>query len=330
MTVSAERLRLWRSAGLLGTFLLSNAVTRPVVRYDGRMAPILRAATAALPLLHGPYEPFGAWADGRPCGFGLIRHSNVRSRADVASVATAAGNAGLEGAPGELELDTTAALLHAMADLGAAQGVVSLCAAIADDSPFAAVFEESGFRAAVRECAYTRPPGPATEPAEIAGLRPQQPADAWAICQLYRAITPAAVQQAEGLTADDWDIARRNPGLFGRGGRSPELHVVAGERGLDAWLELRSDPDGAHCFALMVHPRAADAIGPIVSFALWRLSRRPAALTRVLVRDHEILLAAGLMEVGFEPAGTNCRMVRHLAVRLRAEVPSAAMDRATS
>ena len=330
MKVSAGRLRLWRSAGLLGTFLLSNAPAHSIVRYDGRMAPILRAAVASLPLPPGSYEPFGAWVGGRPCGFGLIRRNSVRSRADVVSVATAAGDGAHEGAPGGLEVDTTAALLRAMADVAATQGVVSLGAAIPDDSPFAAVFEESGFRAAVRERAYTRAPGPARAPTAIAGLRPQQPADAWQICQLYRAITPAAVQQAEGLTADDWDITRGKRGLFGRAGPSPERHVVAGERGLDAWLEIRSDPGGTHRFALMAHPRAADAIGPIVRFALWRLSHSPAALTRVLVRDHEIPLAAGLMEAGFEPAGANRRMIKHLAIRLRAEVPSAAMDRATS
>ena len=107
-------------------------------------------------------------------------------------------------------------------------------------------------------------------------------------------------------------------------------NAVVGERGLDAWLEIRPDPDGSHRFALMAHPRAADAIRPIVSFALWRRSHYPAALTRVLVRDHEILLAAGLTEAGFEPAGATCRMIKHLAIRLAAEVPSAALDRATS
>ena len=297
------------------------------------MAPILRVVAASLPLLKGPYEAFGAWVDGRPCGFGLSRHHVVSSRAVVVSLTTSAVDAGQDGSlggPGKLEIDTTARLIAAMSDLAATQGVVSLGTAIPDDSPFAPVFERSGFRAVVREHSYTRAPRPAPEPSQIPCMRLQQPADAWDIFQLYRAITPAAVQQAEGLTADDWDFSPGDRGLLGRSGGAKECHVISGEHGLDGWIDIRTDPDGAHRFELMVHPRARCVIGPIVSFALWRLSHYPVAPTRVLVRDSEVLVAAGLKEAGFEPDGVNRRMVKHLAVRLSAEVPSAALDQATS
>ncbi len=332
MTSRGARLRPWHVPALLGAFVASNAPGHDVVAFRGRMAPAITTAVATLPNVLPDHRPVGAWVDARLEGFGLVRVGAGHRRSSVVAL-TIAGRHDEHGrglaVPAEPDFSVCRELLAALTSQATSQGRVSLVARVPDRSPFASAFEQSGFTVAVRESIYRRQPAPAAASAAIEGLRPQEPADAWDVQQLYRAITPAAVQQAASLSEHAWDL----PGTVRRRlGRTPQSarYVVPGAQGLDAWLELRSVPRGPHEIALMLHPRAAQLALPAVRFALWRLSDAPQHPVEMVVREHDVQTANGLAATGFEEVSCRLVLAKHLAVRVTSEVPDAALDRATS
>ena len=332
MTVWAARLRAWHVPSALGTFVLSNLSAYEVVVYAGRVTPALIAAGAAVPGLVPQYQAVGAWVDGSLSGFGLVRYRAGERRAGVAALVILAHHGERGRSPGQpdgTELNACTELLYAAGAEAAGQGAVSLLARVPDGSPFALAFAETGFVVAVREHAYRLQPAPVPAPAQIRDLRRQAPVDAWDILQLYRAITPAAVQQAESPSPQQWETAPSGLPWPARAVAACERYVVPGPHGLDAWLEILTNAGGGHRLALMVHPRASELVGPIIQFALWRLSDFPARPVRVVVRDHETQLAAGLESAGFVRGGCELLMVKHMAIRIPSEVPGVAFERAT-
>lgn len=332
MTSRGARLRPWHVPAVLSAFLASNAPSHDVVPFRGRMAPAITAALATLPTVRPDHRPVGAWVDARLEGFGLVRVGAGHRRSSVVAL-TVAGRHDEHGdglaVPAEPEFNVCRELLGALTTQAAAQGRVSLVARLPDRSPFAAAFEQSGFAVAVRERIYRRQPAPAAVSADMEGLRPQEPADAWDVQQLYRAITPAAVQQAASLGEHAWDL----PGTVRRRLiRTPQAarYVVVGAQGLDAWLEVRSVPGGPHEIALMLHPRAAQLAVPAVQFALWKLSDAPRHPVEIVAREHDVQTPSGLAATGFEEVSCRLVMAKHMAVRVTSEVPDVALDRATS
>lgn len=285
------------------------------------------ALASTIPGLVPDAQGYAAWTGDDLLGFALAELAPDRRRANVSvlTVALAAEDAG----PESVELAACAALLERLTVDAAARGYVSVFARLPRDSRFRNVFGRLGFVGAVSEDVYTRRPGPIADPGAISGLRPVEQADAWDISQLYRTITPAALQLAESPGGERPSIPRRRLPLLG-GGHSPQEFVVDGERGLDGWLRVHAGTRGRHTAALMVHPRRAALTRSLLRFAVWSLMDAGRLPVRVVVHAHEDALRRAVEAEGFAKTDERELLVKHMSVRIAAEVPAQALDRATS
>lgn len=327
MTPRVSRLRPWHALELARNFILATGPRENVAPVAGPTPPAFMALAATLPGLVRDVQGYAAWTGDDLLGFALAEFVPDRRRANV-SVLTIALSA--DGAtPDAVEVEACAVLLERLTIDAAARGYVSVFARLPRDSRFREVFGRLGFVGAVSEDVYTRRPGPIADPGAISGLRPVEQADAWDISQLYRTITPAALQLAESPGAERPTLSRRRFSMLG-GGRAPQEFVVDGELGLDGWLRVHAGTRGRHTAALMVHPRHAALTRPLLRFAVWSLLDARRLPVRVVVHAHEDALRRAVDDEGFAKTDERELLVKHMSVRIAAEVPAQALDRATS
>jgi hypothetical protein len=333
MKIRTARLLPWHIPALAGRPAFANTA-RHVVEWDlGRFHGAPATAAAAISVLAPGYRVMAAWGDGSLLGFAVTRRPRPRLQARVEALAMldpAGGNGSRAGAPGDQHEAVCAELLRALSADAAARGCVSVSARAREDGSFHGAFTSSGFAAAAREYVFRRPPTPVLDAPAVPGLRRQARADLWDLQQLYRAVTPAAVQQVEApipqpvrppAQAPLWPLGRA---------AARESYVVPGEHGLAAWLEVERLAGPAHRLSLMAHPRSTDLVAALIRFGLWRLGRWSARPVQTVAREHEGQLAATLEAAGFAMTGRRVLMVRHVAARIAAKVPRAALDRVTS
>ena len=330
MNVTSSKLGPWHVPTIVGTFVLANLPRVDVVTYQGRHVPALMAAGAALPGVAPDLQAVGAWTGPRLRGFGLVRCAPAARRASVEALTLQAPHgSGTSGDPvGPLQLDTAEAILQQLAGCAAAQGRPILAARLWEDSPYVPAFTASGFSIAAIEYEYERSPGPVSAAPDIDGLRPQEAPDAWDVMQLYRAITPAAVQRAEARTMEEMEQAPpRGSGLWRWLNEvDVERHVVADEHGLAAWLELHVDAGESHRLTLMLHPRGHHLARALMHWALWRLGAAAPRPARIRVRESHSPVGSALDALGFTRANSHALMVKDVAVRAAAQAPVAVLD----
>ena len=327
MTPRVSRLRPWHAPALARNFILTTGPRENVAPVAAPTPPALMALAATLPGLVPDVQGYAAWTGDDLLGFALAELVPDRRRANVSALTIAVAAKGAAPEPGELAACT--ALLQRLTTDAAARGYVSVFARLPRDSRFRDVFGRLGFVGAVSEDVYTRRPGPIADPGDIAGLRNVEQADAWDIAQLYRTITPAALQLAESPGGERPSIARRRFSLLG-GRPGPQEFVVDGERGLDGWLRVHAGTRGRHTAALMVHPRRATLTRQLLRFAVWLLMDTQRLPVRVVVHAHEDALRRAAEAEGFTKTEERELLVKHMTVRIAAEVPAQALDRATS
>ncbi|MFM9106036.1 MAG: hypothetical protein ACKOWF_04980 [Chloroflexota bacterium] len=142
--------------------------------------------------------------------------------------------------------------------------------------------------------------------------RPQEPADTWAIHQLYAAVTPRAVQQAEALTSRRWELPRSAP----RRGPSLAGLVFEADGAVIAYtLVLRGDR--SRSVELLVHPDHRDAAADVVDGTLIALGTRGSRRTWWTIRGYQSELAGPLQQCGFAAAFEQDLLVRYTTATVR-------------
>ena len=330
MNVTSSKLGPWHVPTIVGTFVLANLPRVDVVTYHGRHVPALMAAGAALPGVAPDLQAVGAWTGPRLRGFGLLRCAPAARRASVEALTLLAPhNSTARSEPiGPLQLDTAEAMLHRLAGCAAAQSRSNIVTRLWQDSPYAPAFAANGFSTAAIEYEYERSLGPLGEAPEIEGLRPQEAPDAWDVMQLYRAITPAAVQRAEARTMEEMEqLPPRTSSLLPRLSKVDiERHVVADEHGLFAWMEIRTDAGESHRLTLMLHPRGHHLAPSLLRWALWRLGAAAPRPVRIRLREADSPIGSALDALGFTRANTHALMVKDVAVRAAEQVRGIVLD----
>ena len=147
-------------------------------------------------------------------------------------------------------------------------------------------------------------------------LRPRQSEDVWWLRRLYSIYTPQPVQHAEGYNSDDgqtslplawWELTNQSSFVVhDKGEVQGGVQLVSGRRG--HWLLLHGDPGDAGLMATMVRH----------GMALASASRWPMYCA---VRPYQGGLAAVLHDHGFQSFACRSRMIKHLAVRVKAAEP---------
>lgn len=151
-------------------------------------------------------------------------------------------------------------------------------------------------------------------------IRPQTRADEWALRRLYARVTPAPVQQAEGMQAEDavkppllnwWRGGVHKGYVLEAGGEVQAcIQVAYGARGV--WLQIWADtrrPDTSHLHKL-------------VRYGLTVIRQDRIRLpVYVGVCDYERVLGVVLSEYGFAPFTDRAKMVKHVMQWVRTVTP---------
>ncbi len=173
------------------------------------------------------------------------------------------------------------------------------------------IFKNVGFLAYAQEDVYLLDPDLRCKQARQAlELRRQRPADSWSLQRLYAAVTPQAVQVAEGLAQGQWQVQKSGFPGHRRG------YVWENQGEILAVLNVHSSQTG-HWLRIMVHP-AANAETPSLLFAGLRLLKNTGAeAVYCSLRTYQSELAAHAVTCGFRPCGSQQVMVKHITVRAR-------------
>ena len=143
--------------------------------------------------------------------------------------------------------------------------------------------------------------------------RPQEPADTWAIHQLYGATVPRPVQDAEAYTSHHWDLAARRPprgDLSVRGWLIEDGHLLIG-------YARTASRGGTLVLELVYHPERVDVIDDLIAASLAALLDRPVRRAYCAVRGYQAEAATALQQRGFAPILEQDLLVKYTTATAR-------------
>ena len=198
------------------------------------------------------------------------------------------------------------------------QGVRRLFASVAVHGRELEPLAKAGFANYTRESVFSLSRAPReSNPLADQRIRPLQPEDAWWLRRLYNLYTPSPVQHAEasGEKEDQttspmmwWELSHEHGYVLADQGEvCGGVQVISGRRG--HWLVLYGDPGHTDRVSALVRQGLAAIAN----------SRWPVYCA---VRDYQGGLAAVLEDHGFRPLMQRSRLVKHLAVAVRAAEPA--------
>ncbi len=176
----------------------------------------------------------------------------------------------------------------------------------------------AGFSVYTREDIFRLPPDAHPQTTPPVGIRPEQDTDAWAIKQLYRAVAPHLVQQAEAIDQDlgeGWRGRRLASRADGEG------FVLTDDEGIAGYGHLASGRAG-HWLTIQVHPRVLDRVDELLDYGLALLNYYPTRPVYCEVREYQGGVRVPLEKRGFQYLATYCCLVRHTTVRIQEVVRS--------
>jgi hypothetical protein len=219
--------------------------------------------------------------------------------------------------------DSAFRLLSGISAAAARAGMHRLFAAAPDEARARETFFQTGFYSYTRETWYAAPRAPLRAPGRKLDGQYARRRDAHDLFRFYVATTPHAVQRAEQLTVEDFDIGRRagafDPPFLVSGNplamRRETAMIVGGEPRLGAFgVSFRGLDSHPH----VVKARSADgdvdlARDVVRATTLELPSGRPITSP---VRSYEEHVARALLSEGFREIATAMLFVKELAVRV--------------
>ena len=226
-------------------------------------------------------------------------------------------------ATGDHPADVWGRLLEYVCVAAGNRRATKLFANVPEDAEELEIFRQIGFYRFTTEESLGLPsseraPVPALPPA----LRAAESHDAFNILQLYSAVTPRNVQQAEGLTSRDFiQPTGGMTGLLHRFGLAQESSEtvwswVAEEDGrLFAWIRLRWR-EGRCRMSFLIHPDKRAALPELRDYVVGLARANRPTILSVAVREYQQEMTPVFEEIGFKPTGRYLLLVKHIAVQV--------------
>ena len=198
-----------------------------------------------------------------------------------------------------------------------------LFATVPEEAEELEIFRQIGFYRFASQSSLTLPISERSQlPSLPPALRPAEQRDAFPILQLYSAATPKNVQQAEGLTAREYELpAGPLTGWLYRLGLSMDSEQttaawVAEEDGkIFAWFRLRWR-EGRCRMSFLVHPEKRAAFPELRDYVVGMARASRPCILGVQVRDYQQELLPHFEEIGFECGGHSLLLVKHIAIQV--------------
>ncbi len=243
--------------------------------------------------------------EGRMEGFIQLRERRARPEADVLFIAPALDDSVDPGLWYHL-------LTHVCQQAGG-RGVERLFARLPEGGQEVHLFNQVGFGIYTREDLFCLDGGKlaAVEPLPDAAIRPYKAEDAIALQQLYTAVAPRLVQQAENVVGrgrfyppDIWPVANDRQGC-----------VLEKKDEIVGCLTVRPGRTG-HWLYVLLHPQAYEQAGDLLAHGLAALRESPPGPIYCGVREYQGGLRAVLEDAGFALFASRALIVKHTTVRV--------------
>jgi hypothetical protein len=204
-------------------------------------------------------------------------------------------------------------ILAALAEAVALRGAQRLQARLERRADAVAAVVRAGFVPYSYESVYVLAnPSTGRNPAGEAMLRPQDARDAWGIYQLYCAVTPRIVQQAEGIDASRWDASSLAASALQKVGEKRWVMELDGE--ILGYVQIARL---GRRLQLLVHPKAYGFARQMIACGAGEL--RGTRPIRCCVPEYQGELGRSLEDEGFAFVGTQVVLSRQLAGLVRNE-----------
>ncbi|MDQ3693163.1 MAG: hypothetical protein M3464_06010 [Chloroflexota bacterium] len=243
---------------------------------------------AAMPGFRERRPAFVARSGDRLVGFAQFQPDGPDERWCLLAIGTAMGV--YESAP------VIEALLEHGARSAGLRGVKRLFAKVPRNYPIGEAFRRQVWTSFATETIYSAQPERQPTP-EIRLLRPQQPADTWAIHQLSNSTVPKLVQDAEALTSHHWDV---KPGKVGRGAIDTSGWLIEDGHLVIGYARITASVRACLIEIIYDHERR-DMFAALVDEAIAIARRRSGARVYCAVRGYQAELATALEDRGFQP-----------------------------
>ena len=211
---------------------------------------------------------------------------------------------------------TVAQLLERLLGAAVNEGIHKVFLRLPEGDPALDWVRQVGFYPYCREELYYRGELPSLHrPPTVPGLRARRPADHQPLFQLYSAIVPFRVRQAEAMTLHEWrwldGWAHRRVGIDLIRGSARCDFVLSGEVRPIAWLRVdRKERQ----LTLLTDSSWTDEPTDLLTYGMAQLGGgKPAWCS---VRDYQSGQSAALHELGFTLVGRFVLFARALAVRV--------------
>lgn len=251
------------------------------------------------------YVMRGNIGEGRREGFAQVRERRTRPETDVLFMAPAL--------TGEVDSDVWRHLLIYVCQRAGERGIERLFARLPEGGEEVHLFGQVGFSVYTREDVFRLPKDSQAQTGPLSGvtIRPYRSEDVIAVQQLYTAVAPRLVQQAENVTSqrhlcppDVWPAT-----VGGRG------YVLRKKGEIVGCLTVRQGRIG-HWLYVLLHPQAYDHAGDMLTHGLATLRDALAGPVYCGVREYQGGLRAVLEDMGFQLFVSRVLMVKHTTVRV--------------
>lgn len=217
--------------------------------------------------------------------------------------------------------DSAFRLLSGVSAAAARAGMHRLFAAVPDEARARETFFQSGFYSYTRETWFVETRG--VRYSTIREAREARPSDAHDLFRFYASTTPHAVQRAEQLSVQDFDIARRGgaydpPHLIGGNPLAMRRHMalIDGDERHTRGFAFAFEGRDRHPHVVKVRTRDGDTH---LASDLLRWTVNDLSVARAItvpVRSYEEHIARALLGHGFEESATSMLFVKELAVKI--------------
>ncbi len=257
---------------------------------------------AAIPLLRKERPIFVASLDGRQVGFVRFSPRSPDGRWVATAIAASTGVY----APGPV----WEALLHHAVRAAGLRGVRRLFARAPVDHPLIETMHETGWTSYGTETVF-RAERAAPLGRQSRAMRKQEPADTWAIHQLYAAAMPRQIQEVEALTSHVWHMDQRQRK---RGATRQSSLLLDDDGTLRAYARFTRGPRAA-MIDMVTPPGEPESFGELMDGVLATVSRtRPIYFA---LRGHLGDLKRHLHDRGFHEIGEQELLIRYTTVTAR-------------
>lgn len=218
--------------------------------------------------------------------------------------------------------DSAFRLLSGVSAAAARAGMHRLFAAVPDEARARETFFQGGFYSYTRETWLVATRGQLGEPQHLAA-REAQGSDAHELFRFYVATTPHAVQRAEQLSIQDFDISRRGgaydpPHLIGGNPLAMRRHkaLIDGDERHTRAFAFAFEGRDRHPHVVKVRTRDGD-MDVVRDLLRATVSDLPVGRPiTVPVRSYEEHIARALFSEGFKESATSMLFVKELAVKI--------------